>query len=72
MERNLLNKFKFSKRNVGKLIHLGILQVAELYEPTGSIKVIVNNHADNLVLETAIQGRAKYLVTGDRVVPVAT
>jgi len=65
VERNLLGKFKFSQRNVGKLIRR-ILQIADLYEPTGSIKVIPDGHADNLVLETAIQGRAKYLVTGDR------
>lgn len=65
VERNLLNKFKFSQRNIGKLIHR-ILQIADLYEPIGSIKVIPNRHADNLVLETATQGKARYLITGDR------
>lgn len=65
VERNLLNKFKFSQKSVRKLINR-ILQIAELYEPSGTIKIIPNGHTDNLVLETALQGKAKYLVTGDR------
>jgi uncharacterized protein len=65
IERNLIGKFKFGHRNTRKLINR-ILQVADLYEPTGSVKAIANYHTDNLVLETAILGRAKFLVTGDK------
>ncbi|MGE0526591.1 MAG: putative toxin-antitoxin system toxin component, PIN family [Bdellovibrionales bacterium] len=65
IERNLLGKFSFGRKNTRKMINR-ILQVADLYEPTGSVKVIPANHADNLVLETAALGRAKYLVTGDK------
>lgn len=65
IERNLLGKFGFSHRNTKKLIHR-ILQIADLYEPRGSVKVIRGHHTDNLVLETAVIGRAKYLVTGDK------
>lgn len=65
VERNLLGKFKFSQRNARKLINR-ILQVADLYEPSGSIKVIANHHADNLILETAVLGHARFLVTGDK------
>ena len=65
IERNLMGKFKFSQRNTRKLINR-ILQIADLYEPSGSVKVIANQHADNLVLETAVLGRAKFLVTGDK------
>lgn len=65
VERNLLGKFKFSQRNTRKLINR-ILQVADLYEPSGVVRVIANHHADNLVLETAVLGRAKFLVTGDK------
>jgi putative PIN family toxin of toxin-antitoxin system len=53
VERNLLSKFKFSRGNVKKLMNR-ILQSADLYEPTGSVKVILGGHADNLVLETAM------------------
>lgn len=65
VERNLLGKFKFSQRNTRKLINR-ILQVADLYEPSGVVRVIANHHTDNLVLETAVLGRAKFLVTGDK------
>jgi putative PIN family toxin of toxin-antitoxin system len=65
VERNLLRKFGFSSRNTRKLMNR-ILQVADLYEPSGSIKVIRDKHADNLVLETAVLGHARFLVTGDK------
>ncbi len=65
IERNLLGKFRFSQRNTRKLINR-ILQIADLYEPSGSVKVIPKLHADNLVLKTAMLGRAKFLVTGDK------
>ena len=64
VERNLLNKFHFSRSNAKKLMNR-LLQIADLYEPPGTVRVIPNNHADNLVLETAVLGWAKYLVTGD-------
>jgi len=65
VERNLLLKFQFSRKNTRKLINR-ILQIADLYEPSGSVRTIPNGHTDNLVLETAVLGRAKYLVTGDK------
>jgi putative PIN family toxin of toxin-antitoxin system len=65
LERNLLNKFNFSRTNTKRLIRR-ILQVADLYEPSGTIRIIPNNHMDNLILETAFLGKAKFLVTGDR------
>ena len=65
LSKNLMNKFKFDSRTTKKLIGR-ILQIADLYEPTDSVREIPNRHSDNLVLETAMLGRAKYLVTGDR------
>ena len=65
IEKNLIRKFHFTRGSSKKLIRR-ILQVADLYEPSGSVKIIKNNHTDNLILETAILGRAKYLVTGDK------
>lgn len=52
-------------KNAKKMI-TRILQVEDLYEPSGSVKAIPNFHTDNLILETAVSGRAKYLVTGDK------
>lgn len=65
LERNFLNKFHFSRDNTRRMINR-ILQVADLYEPVGTVKVIRNRHADNQVLETATLGNAEFLVTGDR------
>lgn len=65
IEKNLIGKFKFSRKNTQKLINR-ILQVADLYEPRGTVRLVANNHPDNLILETAVLGRAKFLVTGDK------
>jgi uncharacterized protein len=65
VERNLLNKFHFSRGNTKRFLNR-ILQIADLYEPSGSLRVIANHQTDNLVLETAVLGKAKYLVTGDK------
>lgn len=65
LERNLLNKFNFSTKNCSKIINR-ILQLADLYEPSGIVRVIQDYHTDNLILETAMLGRAKYLITGDK------
>jgi putative PIN family toxin of toxin-antitoxin system len=52
VERNLLFKFKLSRSNTKKLINR-ILQISDIYEPSGSVHAIPKHHADNLVLETA-------------------
>jgi putative PIN family toxin of toxin-antitoxin system len=65
IERNLLGKFGFGKTNTKRFINR-FLQVVDLYEPKGSVKIIPAQHPDNLILETAMIGRARYLVTGDR------
>jgi len=65
IERNLVGKFGLSKANTRKLIHR-ILESADLFEPRGELRLVPDNHVDNLVIETAVLGRARYLVTGDR------
>lgn len=65
LERNLLEKFDFGKKNTRRLVQR-ILEVADLSEPRDTVKVVRDGHTDNLILETARLGRAKYLVTGDR------
>ena len=65
LHRILTTKFDFHQSLAGK-VKFRIAQVADLYNPTGSVRVIPGKHFDNLVLETAILGKAKYLVTGDR------
>lgn len=65
IERNLIYKFDFSKANTKRLIRR-ILENADLYEPQGTVKAIRNHKSDNLILETAFLGGARYLITGDR------
>lgn len=65
LERNLVHKFQFTRANSRKLINR-ILETADLVEPRGELRIIPHNHADNLVLETAIAGKVRYLITGDR------
>jgi len=65
LNRNLVKKFDVNPKRA-KHLCFRIAQIADVYEPKGTIHAIAGNHSDNLVLETAILGRAKYLVTGDK------
>ena len=65
LQRILVSKFDFTSGLAGK-VKFRIAQVADLYNPTGSVRIIPGKHFDNSVLETAVLGKAKYLVTGDR------
>lgn len=65
LQRNLVSKFDVHPKKA-KHLRFRIAQIADVYEPKGTIKVIPDDHADNLVLETALLGNAKYLVTGDK------
>jgi uncharacterized protein len=65
LERNLVNKFSVLPKNARSL-RFRISQIADVYEPKGTVHIIKDHRADNLVLETAWIGRARYLVTGDK------
>ena len=65
LRRNLVGKFDVHPKKALSLC-FRIAQIADVYEPTGTVHLIPNNRGDNLVLETAWLGKAKYLITGDR------
>ncbi|PWU16414.1 MAG: putative toxin-antitoxin system toxin component, PIN family [Bdellovibrio sp.] len=65
MERNLVTKFGVHFKKA-KALRFRIAQIADVYDPKGTVRVIKDHFADNLVLETAWIGRARYLVTGDK------
>ena len=65
LQRVLTTRFDFKPKFAGK-IRFRMAQVADVYNPDGSVQVIPGKHFDNYVLETAVLGKAKYLVTGDR------
>ena len=65
LERNLVQKFAQAPKKTKKLINR-ISEIADVYDPKGTVHVIKECPDDNYVLETAWIGRAKYLVTGDK------
>jgi uncharacterized protein len=65
IEKNLLNKLDFGRKDTKRVLNR-ILQLVDLYEPKGSVNVLPDNNPDNIILETAHIGGAKYLVTGDK------
>src|SRR3989339_836006 len=65
LKDNLIHKFMVEKAVAAKLCD-SIAQIAALYEPQGTVHLIKEKHADNLVLETALIGQAEFLVTGDK------
>lgn len=64
VERNLVHKFGANPKTASKLRYR-IAQIADVYETRGIINEIEAKKSDNLILETALMGNAKYLVTGD-------
>lgn len=65
VELTLKKKFQINKRKANHLIYR-IAQVSDIYNPTGTVKAVARQNPDDMVLETAHLGRARYLVTGDR------
>ena len=65
IEKNLVGKFQVPKRKANHLIYR-IAQVSDIYNPVGTVKIIPNQNPDNMILETAHLGKARYLVTGDK------
>ena len=57
-------KFEFSKEEKGHFFNL-ILTIATIIEVVGNIQMIKEDPDDNVILETAIIGNAKYLISGD-------
>lgn len=65
LQRNLIQKFGVTPYKARFLLRQ-ITQVSDVYQPRGTVSIVPDLHDDNLVLETAWIGRAKYLVTGDK------
>ena len=58
-------KFKTTEDEIGKVI-LGILGAGEVVDVLSRFKVIKNDPNDNAILNTAYDGRADMIVTGDK------
>lgn len=57
------NKYKYSNEEIQKYLEL-IFRKAKKIEPSGHIN-ICRDAKDNMILETALSGQVKYLVTRD-------
>ncbi len=63
--RILETKFDVPGRNVARLMRQ-ITAIADVYQPRGELQLIAEDPADDLVVETALIGRARFLVSGDK------
>lgn len=66
LERVLRLKFGLSKETVTPMIGLVADTATEIVSPVTRLHVIQTCESDNRILECAVDGRASYLVTGDR------
>lgn len=65
VERILEIKFDVPLKDIRRLSYR-ITQIADVFEPPGELKVIDADPDDDLILETAVIGNARYLVSGDK------
>ena len=57
-------KFHYNKSQIRKMITL-IFQASTIIEPDTKVNLVKNDQTDNKIIEAAIAGKAKYIVTGD-------
>lgn len=57
-------KFNFTGEQKARFISI-ILEIAVMVEIPGKVKVIEEDHDDDVMLETAIVGSVDYLISGD-------
>ena len=60
----LRTKFKFPEEKIQELVDI-LLTYSQLIEPTSKVE-IVRDKKDNKIINCALDGRADYIVTGDK------
>lgn len=63
--RNLEDKFGWQAYEVKEVIE-GILEFANIVSPKRSIKSIKKDPSDNRILETAMEAKTHYIISGDK------
>lgn len=58
-------KFKTAEDEVNRIV-IALMQTAEIVNVTSKLKVVEEDPKDNMVIETAYEGGAEIIVTGDR------
>lgn len=57
-------KFRFEKEEIEEFID-AMIRSGEVIQPTKKINIIKEDPSDNRILECAIEGKAKYIISGD-------
>jgi putative PIN family toxin of toxin-antitoxin system len=61
----LLLKFKFSEDKTQSAVN-EILSFSRIVEISGTLKAVLNDADDDMVIECAVMGKANHIVTGDK------
>ena len=59
-------KFNFISKEEKQEFLIYLFQICDLVEPKNTISIIKNDPADNIVLECALEGKADFIVSGDK------
>jgi putative PIN family toxin of toxin-antitoxin system len=57
-------KFHYNDKQIRRILTI-VFKVAKVVEPDFSVDVVKGDTSDNRIIEAAISGKAKYIVTGD-------
>ena len=57
-------KFNYTKKQIRRILTI-VFKVAKVVEPDFKVDIVKEDSSDNRVIEAAISGKAKYIVTGD-------
>ena len=59
-------KFDFISKEEKQEFLIYLFQICDLVEPKNTIRIIKDDPADNIVLECAVEGKADFIVSGDK------
>ena len=59
-------KFNFISKEEKQEFLVYLFQICDLVEPKNTIKIIRDDPTDNIVLECALEGKADFIVSGDK------
>lgn len=65
LEEKLLKKFKYPENQTNSYLKL-IIENFEIVKPKVKVDVVKDDPDDNKIIETALESKAKYIVTGDK------
>ena len=57
-------KFNYTDEHIRRILTV-VFKVAKVVEPDVSVDIVKEDPSDNRIIEAAISGNAKYIVTGD-------